>query len=227
VLRDWRIVAVKVQYPGVDHAIRATSTTPSCCYRFFSTFTLRGLDVKGLVDELPATHGDELDYRLERKNQARVRPSLYHDHPFIKIPEVVPELSTTRVLTDRVGPGLDMGRFELSATSARQADGRRDPVPLRPGLDPPSRQCSTAIRIPGNYRSSPTARCTFLDFRTGQAMDRRRMELLAPCLRRHRREPRSPALMRAMEASGFLPPRHRPRSAAASTATSPVRTGPI
>ncbi|HEY1281115.1 MAG TPA: AarF/UbiB family protein, partial [Acidimicrobiales bacterium] len=52
VLRDGRIVAVKVQYPGVDHAIRGDLDNAELLYRFFSTFTLRGLDVKGLVDEL-------------------------------------------------------------------------------------------------------------------------------------------------------------------------------
>src|SRR3954447_19241203 len=52
VLRDGRIVAVKVQYPGVDRAIRGDLDNAELLYRFFSSFTLRGLDVKGLVDEL-------------------------------------------------------------------------------------------------------------------------------------------------------------------------------
>ena len=69
VLPDGRMVAVKVQYPGVDRAIRCDLDNAEMLYSVFSSLALKGLDVKGLVDELRARMVDELDYRIEAANQ--------------------------------------------------------------------------------------------------------------------------------------------------------------
>jgi predicted unusual protein kinase regulating ubiquinone biosynthesis (AarF/ABC1/UbiB family) len=205
VLRDGRIVAVKVQYPGVDHAIRGDLDNAELLYRFFSTFTLRGLDVKGLVDELRERMGDELDYRLEAQNQAQFA-ELYHDHPFIKIPEVVPELSTTRVLTTEWVDGLTWAEFEARATFA--AKQRAGEILFRFAQGSVHRHgMFNGDPHPGNYRLQPDGSMTFLDFGLVKRWTAGEWELLAPCLDAIvvSRDPR--ALMRAMEASGFLPPR--------------------
>ena len=90
VLRDGRIVAVKVQYPGVDEAIRSDLDNAELLYGLFSSFALKSLDVKGIVDELRARMGDELDYRLEARSQTEFAER-YRGHPFIRVPDVVPE----------------------------------------------------------------------------------------------------------------------------------------
>src|SRR5205814_5058062 len=69
VLHDGRIVAVKVQYPGVDRAIKSDLDNAELLYNLFASFALKGLDVKALVDELRARMADELDYRLEARYQ--------------------------------------------------------------------------------------------------------------------------------------------------------------
>jgi predicted unusual protein kinase regulating ubiquinone biosynthesis (AarF/ABC1/UbiB family) len=204
VLRDGRIVAVKVQYPGVDHAIRGDLDNAELLYRFFSTFTLRGLDVKGLVDELRERMGDELDYQLEAQNQAEFA-ELYRDHPFIKIPEVVPELSTTRVLTTEWVDGLTWAEFEASATLA--AKQRAGEILFRFAQGSVHRHgVFNGDPHPGNYRLQPDGSMTFLDFGLVKRWTAGEWELLAPCLDAIvvSRDPR--ALMRAMEASRFLPP---------------------
>ena len=85
VTRDGRIVAVKVQYPGMDRAIRSDLDNAELLYGLFACFKLKNLDVKGLVDELRARMADELDYVLEADSQAGVRRSLrrspVHPHP--------------------------------------------------------------------------------------------------------------------------------------------------
>ncbi len=48
---------------------------------------------------------EELDYRLEAQNQAEFS-ARYRDHPFIHVPEVVPELSTGKVLVMDEADGL-------------------------------------------------------------------------------------------------------------------------
>src|SRR5207247_10348899 len=93
---DGRIVAVKVQYPGVDKAIKSDLDNAETLYGLFATFALKNLDVKALVDELRARMADELDYGHEARCQAEFS-SIYRDHPFIRVPEVVFERSSRRV----------------------------------------------------------------------------------------------------------------------------------
>ena len=205
VLRDGRIVAVKVQYPGVDHAIRGDLDNAELLYRFFSTFTLRGLDVKGLVDELRERMGDELDYRLEARNQAEFA-DLYRDHPFIKIPDVVPELSTTRVLTTEWVDGLTWADFEATATLA--AKQRAGEILFRFAQGSVHRHgVFNGDPHPGNYRLQPDGSMTFLDFGLVKRWTPGEWERLAPCLDAIVVSRNPDALMRAMEASGFLRPR--------------------
>src|SRR5688572_12572137 len=69
VTRDGREVAVKVQYPGVDKAIRGDLDNAELLYGMFSQLALKNMDVKGIVDELRDRMGDELDYTIEASNQ--------------------------------------------------------------------------------------------------------------------------------------------------------------
>lgn len=96
-LADGTDVAVKVQYPGVDVAIRADLDN-----MFLLTNVARmmapGIDPEGLVNELKAVMGDELDYRKEATNQAEFARA-YEGHPWVRVPRVFPELSGRRVLT--------------------------------------------------------------------------------------------------------------------------------
>ena len=49
---DGRDIAVKVQYPGVHEAIESDLDAAEVMYAMFSAMMLKGLDAKGLVDEL-------------------------------------------------------------------------------------------------------------------------------------------------------------------------------
>src|SRR5438128_10798602 len=97
VMPDGRIVAVKVQYPGVDKAIKSDLDNAELLYGLFASFALKNMDVKALVDELRARIADELDYRLEARQQAELA-DIYRGHPFIHVPDVVGERSSRRVL---------------------------------------------------------------------------------------------------------------------------------
>ncbi len=102
--RDGDDVVVKVQYPGVADAMQADLDNVDLLYRLMSMVFPR-LDPKPFVAELRARLGEELDYRVELRNQRRFL-ELYRGHPFIRIPEVVPALSTRRVLTMERMEGL-------------------------------------------------------------------------------------------------------------------------
>jgi predicted unusual protein kinase regulating ubiquinone biosynthesis (AarF/ABC1/UbiB family) len=203
VLRDGREVAVKVQYPGVDRAIRSDLDNAELLYRLFSSFTLRGLDVHGLVDELRARMGDELDYTLEAANQQEFA-DLYRDHPFIHIPEVVHELSTARVLTSEWVDGLTFAEFEATASEAtRQYAGE---VLFRFAQGSVNRHgLFNGDPHPGNYRFRRDGSVTFLDFGLVKRWTAGEWERLTPCLDAIVVDHDPVALVRAMERVGFLP----------------------
>ncbi|KSZ59472.1 MULTISPECIES: ABC1 kinase family protein [Rhodococcus] len=84
---DGREVAVKVQYPGADEALRADMRTLSRFAGLFATM-MPGADVRALLDELSARTEEELDYRIEADNQRAFAKAFAGDEKFL-IPRVV------------------------------------------------------------------------------------------------------------------------------------------
>ncbi|HWC66774.1 MAG TPA: AarF/ABC1/UbiB kinase family protein [Acidimicrobiales bacterium] len=180
VLRDGRQVAVKVQYPGVDRAIRADLDNVEVLYGLFSAFALKGLDVRAIVDELRARMGDELDYRLEAAHQAGFARR-YRGHPFIHVPDVVSEHSTARVLTSEWVDGSPWAEFVAQADQpAKERAGEviwrfAQASIIRHGVfngDP----------HPGNYRFHADGSVTFLDFGLVKRWSADEWLRLEPCL---------------------------------------------
>ena len=104
-LHDGREVAVKVQYPGVDEAIRADLANVSWLYTMVGA-PYRNLDPAPVVDELRSRIVEELDYANEARNQ-QAFAELWADHPFVKVPAVIASHSTARVLTSELAGGHD------------------------------------------------------------------------------------------------------------------------
>ncbi len=206
VLRDGRVVAVKVQYPGIERAIRHDLDSAELLYGMFSQLALRGLDVKGLVDELRARVTEELDYRIEAANQ-RAFADLYRGHPFIRIPDVVPEYSTERVLTTDWVDGLTWNEFEASADYATKQ--RSAEVLFRFAQGSVHRHgMFNGDPHPGNYRFHRDGSMTFLDFGLTKRWTEGEWERLSPCLEAIVIDRDPAVLVTAMEASGFLAPGH-------------------
>lgn len=109
-MRDGREVAVKVQYPGVAEAIRDDLANTELLTTFvrFMNSTVPGSmpDLRRASQELTERISEELDYRHEAANITAFS-ELYRDHPYIRIPEVVPEASGDRVLTMTYLEGMD------------------------------------------------------------------------------------------------------------------------
>jgi predicted unusual protein kinase regulating ubiquinone biosynthesis (AarF/ABC1/UbiB family) len=162
VMPDGRLVAVKVQYPGVDEAIRSDLDNAEMLYGLFSAFALKNLDVKALVDELRARMADELDYRHEAAAQTEF-VERFEGHPFIRVPAIVPERSTQRVLTSEWVEGMTWATFERRAEEgARQ---RAAEVLFRFAQGSIHRAgVFNGDPHPGNYRFDEDGSMTFLDF---------------------------------------------------------------
>jgi predicted unusual protein kinase regulating ubiquinone biosynthesis (AarF/ABC1/UbiB family) len=101
-LPDGREVVIKVQYPGVADAIAAdlqNTELIASIARFGAKLSPIRVtaDPAAIAEEITARISEELDYRIEAANQTEFR-ARYEGHPFIRVPEVVAELSTERVL---------------------------------------------------------------------------------------------------------------------------------
>lgn len=160
ITRDGRAVAVKVQYPGVDDAIRNDLANADSIFTAM-TVLYPGLDPGPIVDELRDRIVEELDYRLEAANQ-QLFADHYRGHPTIHVPDVVAELSTGRVLTTELSDGV---RFdEMLTWSAPERNLAAETIYrfafgsiYRLGVfngDP----------HPGNYLFGRGGRVTFLDY---------------------------------------------------------------
>lgn len=109
-LHDGRRVAVKVQYPGVEEAIRSDLRNTELVSTFLRLILamMPGMgmwDVRAIAQEITDRISEEIDYRIEAANQG-VFAASYRGHPFVRIPELVPELCTRRVLTMEFADGL-------------------------------------------------------------------------------------------------------------------------
>ncbi len=101
-LHDGRDVVVKVQYPGVAEAVRAdianTQLVLTFCRIIAAVVPGTSIDFRAIGEEAAARTLEELDYFHEAANLTAFADS-YRGHPFIRVPEVVPEASSARVLT--------------------------------------------------------------------------------------------------------------------------------
>jgi ABC1 atypical kinase-like domain len=102
-LDDGRDVAVKVQYPGVNTAVRADMQNLGMILRLMKSVA-PGLDPKALGTEIRSRIEEELDYELEAQNQRRLA-RIFRGHPFIVIPDVVTSLSRERVIVSEFVAG--------------------------------------------------------------------------------------------------------------------------
>ena len=205
VLRDGRVVAVKVQYPGVDTALGSDLANAELLYGLFGQVALKSLDVEGLVDELRRRMSDELDYRLEASCQADFARR-YAGHPFIHVPAVIPEYSTARVLTTEWVDGMRFADFLEWADEPARQHGAEVIFRFVQGSIYRARVFNGDPH-PGNYLFHRDGRVTFIDFGLVKRWDRGELEGLLPMI-----DPLldhdADAVVALMEQTGFLHPGH-------------------
>jgi predicted unusual protein kinase regulating ubiquinone biosynthesis (AarF/ABC1/UbiB family) len=100
---DGRDVAVKVQYPGVDKAILADLQNADMLFQTIAAM-FGGFNPREFLEEVVARFTEEFDYRMEAANQQYFADK-YRGHAYVKIAEVLPELSAERVLTSELVKG--------------------------------------------------------------------------------------------------------------------------
>ncbi len=93
---DGRVVAVKVQYPGVAEIVPAEMGETRRILGFVARF-VKGIGLDTIAAALHRTVLEELDYANEAANLERFRAN-FADEPNVVVPAVHPDLSRGRVL---------------------------------------------------------------------------------------------------------------------------------
>ncbi|TFV58727.1 AarF/ABC1/UbiB kinase family protein [Mycobacterium sp. PS03-16] len=156
---DGREVAVKIQYPGADEALRADLKTMQRMVGVLKQLS-PGADVEGVVDELIERTEMELDYRLEADNQ-RAFAKAYRDHPHFAVPAVV--ASAPKVVIAEWIDGIPMSHIIREGTQKQ-----RDLMGTRLfelTYDAPRRlEMMHGDAHPGNFMLLPDGRMGVIDF---------------------------------------------------------------
>ncbi|CAL8284094.1 unnamed protein product [Lota lota] len=107
-LRDGRQVAMKIQYPGVAQSIDSDVNNIMTVLSLSNALP-EGLFPEHLIEVMSRELALECDYVREAEC-ARTFQALLRDDPFFYVPDVVPELSSRRVLTTTLVPGFPLDR---------------------------------------------------------------------------------------------------------------------
>lgn len=115
---DGRPVAVKVQYPGADHALKADLKTLSRMSGLIQKLS-PGTDAKAMIDELIDRTEDELDYTAEANNQRAFAKAFDGDPDFV-VPKVV--ASAPKVIVAEWITGTRLSKIITDGTREQRND---------------------------------------------------------------------------------------------------------
>ncbi|SDP27581.1 ABC1 kinase family protein [Lentzea jiangxiensis] len=159
VWHDGRDVAVKVQYPGADEALRADLKQLLRFSRLLQAI-MPGTDVRPLLEELRDRYLEELDYRDEAANQ-RTFAKAFEDDPHVVVPRVVASAPKVMVTEWTSGVGLSKiireGSVEDRDLAGQLLAEFHFSAPSRSGL-------LHADPHPGNFMLGEDGRLRVIDF---------------------------------------------------------------
>jgi predicted unusual protein kinase regulating ubiquinone biosynthesis (AarF/ABC1/UbiB family) len=94
---DGRALACKLQYPDMQSAVEADLTQLKVIFSLHARMN-PAVDTGEILKEISARLREELDYELEARHMA-LYDLIFRDEPSIRVPEVLPDLSTKRLLS--------------------------------------------------------------------------------------------------------------------------------
>jgi predicted unusual protein kinase regulating ubiquinone biosynthesis (AarF/ABC1/UbiB family) len=197
-LHDGRRVAVKVQYPGIDAAVRADLRNLVMLRRVIQS--AMPWVTSALLDELAGSIETELDYRLEARTHTRIA-QLFERHPFIAVPPPVPELCSTRVLVSEYFPGIGFAGIRELPQETRDRIGEIVYRFYVGSLFSFDEFCGDPH--PGNVLLGADGHVAFIDFGLFNSMDPKLVDFELDCLRAAA-EDRGDDLYRLWDARGVF-----------------------
>ena len=149
-----------MQYPGIAETIAADLGNVALI-RSLLKMAVPAQDVDELIEELRERIGEELDYRHEADNQRRFA-AYFDGHPTARVPRIVDELSTARVITSELAAGARFG--EMLSWSQEERDLAAETIYRFTFRSLYQLHAFNGDPHPGNYLFEPGGRVTFLDF---------------------------------------------------------------
>ncbi|MFF2550531.1 ABC1 kinase family protein [Nocardia sp. NPDC058058] len=160
VLRDGREVAVKVQYPGVEKAVRSDLRNLALFVKLGQSMW-PALSSSALIDEITRNLEAELDYGREARTQ-RLVAAHYRGHPYIVVPDSVLEHCSDRVLVTEFLPSKPFGHMQSLPDADRDHIGEVIYRFYIGSLFERGEFCGDPH--PGNVLLAPDGRVGFIDF---------------------------------------------------------------
>ncbi len=202
ITHDGRAVAVKVQYPGIARSITSDLKNVGLLRRVVAA-AFPGMDTQSFIEELGERLREEVDYVQEAQNQEYFA-TYYEGHPFIRVPHVMGDLSTARVLASELVSGerlekvleWDQNERNMAAETINRFVSRSLYRLHAFNGDP----------HPGNYLFHGQGRVTFLDFGLTKYFNDQDLVPLVEALRCLVIENNGECFRSALERAGFLKP---------------------
>ncbi len=119
---DGRNLAVKLQYPDMQSAVEADLTQLKLVFAVQARMN-PAIDTAEIITEISARLREELDYGLEARHTA-LYALIFRDDPSIRVPDVVADLSTRRLLTMSWRQGRRLTDYKAAPLEHRNAIAR-------------------------------------------------------------------------------------------------------
>ena len=159
-LHDGREVAVKVQYPGIESAIRS-DLAMTAAIKPVLPLLAPGLEADEALKEIRLRVLEECDY-IHEAESLNTLAAHYQDHPYAYVPRSIPELSTERILTMERAKGAPFDQIKALPQSERDEIGE---ILFRFYYGSLHRfGFTSADPHPGNYVLMEDGRMAFFDF---------------------------------------------------------------
>jgi predicted unusual protein kinase regulating ubiquinone biosynthesis (AarF/ABC1/UbiB family) len=157
---DDRALACKLQYPNIESAVEADLAQLSLIFSVYRRYD-QSINPERIYEELAERLREELDYDREARHMALYRHML-QDEAEVEVPEVLPELSTRRLLTMTWLDGQRLTDFNDAPLEQRNALAYQ----LFRAWYVPFYDYAVIHGDPhlGNYTASPEMRLNLLDF---------------------------------------------------------------
>ncbi|MGD9668117.1 MAG: ABC1 kinase family protein [Hyphomicrobiaceae bacterium] len=122
VSQDGRVLACKLQYPDMQSAVEADLNQLRLIFQIHARMD-PGVDTREIIKEISARLREELDYELEARH-TRLYASIFANDPMIRVPDVVAEFSTKRLLSMTWCEGTPLLTYKEHALEDRNAIAR-------------------------------------------------------------------------------------------------------
>jgi predicted unusual protein kinase regulating ubiquinone biosynthesis (AarF/ABC1/UbiB family) len=117
IAHDGRLLACKLQYPGIESAVEADLSQLRLIFNIYRRYD-RSINPQRIYEELAERLREELDYEREARHMG-LYAHMLRDEADVHVPEVLPELSTRRLLTMGWLDGRPLLEFKDAPMEAR------------------------------------------------------------------------------------------------------------